>query len=300
LLVRDDGSTDCTPELLARHARKDQRIEILDNHPALNLGPRGSFGLLIEHARAVGARYACFCDQDDVWHPEKIDWEISAAKELERRQGENHPILVYTDLEIVDRDLGTVNESFYAYQAIKRGADEPPFTTLLAQNHVAGCTVMMNASLLELASPIPEEAYMHDWWVALCARACGSMQFLPQATVKYRQHRGNQVGAGGLRRLRRIGAWRAAFRKMNRIFLQSIAQAGALVVRLQNWGDDSRRDCVEHPQLLGYAVTWSRLRETKLPVRVNSAWSCRLRSHNLPLTALLYLQLLTLSFQKKH
>ena len=36
---------------------------------------------------------------------------------------------------------------------------------------------------------------MHDWFLALTAAACGKIFFLDEATIDYRQHGGNVVGA---------------------------------------------------------------------------------------------------------
>jgi glycosyltransferase involved in cell wall biosynthesis len=300
ILARDDGSVDRTREILLRLAKCDARIQMIEDDPQRNLGPRGSFGLLMQRALASGARYACFCDQDDVWHPEKITRELSVATELERRSGKKHPVLVYTDLEVVDRDLQLISRSFYEFQGIRRGRDEPPFSTLLVQNHVVGCTAMMNRALLGIASPIPDTAYMHDWWTALCAGACGSLVFIRQATVRYRQHQANQVGVGGIKRLKQISALGTVFHKMNRIFLYSIAQANPLALRLAEMARGSSLDCAKASQVLADVETWSHLRETKLLRRIGAALRRNMRSQNLPLTLVLYLQLVILPLLTKH
>ena len=36
---------------------------------------------------------------------------------------------------------------------------------------------------------------MHDWWLALVAAGCGRLEYLPEATILYRQHSGNAIGA---------------------------------------------------------------------------------------------------------
>jgi hypothetical protein len=68
---------------------------------------------------------------------------------------------------------------------------------LLTQNFVTGCATVINRSLLELATPLPADVIMHDWWLALCAAACGRIEYLPHALVRYRQHGANQIGAEG-------------------------------------------------------------------------------------------------------
>lgn len=43
---------------------------------------------------------------------------------------------------------------------------------------------------------------MHDWWLALLASSCGTTGFLDEATIDYRQHGSNSVGASNARSLR--------------------------------------------------------------------------------------------------
>jgi len=52
------------------------RIDILEGYN--NLGPALSFFELLSSAASIGTEYVAFCDQDDVWHPEKIAHAISA------------------------------------------------------------------------------------------------------------------------------------------------------------------------------------------------------------------------------
>lgn len=66
---------------------------------------------------------------------------------------------------------------------------------LLMENMVIGCTSMMNAALARLVEKVPENARYHDWWMALLAAAFGHTSYLPVATMDYRQHGRNVVGA---------------------------------------------------------------------------------------------------------
>jgi hypothetical protein len=68
-----------------------------------------------------------------------------------------------------------------------------PLGTLLIHNALVGCTIAMNRPLLELALPLPPGT-LHDWWLAVCAAAGGTIQRAPRPTVLYRQHSSNVVG----------------------------------------------------------------------------------------------------------
>ncbi|MDD1617519.1 MAG: glycosyltransferase [Methylococcaceae bacterium] len=63
ILVRDDGSTDTTRDLLTAECLTGA-IEQLEDHN--NLGATGSFFTLLRHAVQTKTAYVAFCDQDDV------------------------------------------------------------------------------------------------------------------------------------------------------------------------------------------------------------------------------------------
>lgn len=191
LIARDDGSTDRTMEILigfqARHPDKVVVVEDGDG----NLGLMKNFSRLMEGSDAP---YAAFCDQDDVWVPEKLELSLARTRELERDHGAEVPLLVFTDLEVVDENLQTIHESFWRSQGLKPERCNL-LNRLLLQNVVTGCTVLMNRALLRKAAPIHPAAEMHDWWVALTAAAFGVAGFVSRPTVRYRQHGQNIVGA---------------------------------------------------------------------------------------------------------
>jgi hypothetical protein len=151
-------------------------------------------------------------------------------RELEARTGGATPLLVHTDLQVVDDRLQEVHPSHTEYAKICRRCPESDLLrVILAHNIVTGCACLMNRSLVEWAWPLPKEAVLHDWWTAACAALSGRVRYVPQATVLYRQHGGNQVGAGGHFAFPR---WRRA----RRMFAQSTIQARALLERVQQRG----------------------------------------------------------------
>ncbi len=195
LLVRDDGSTDGTPDLLADMARQDGRISVVAKTDA-DGGPGviSNFGRLIQVAANEGAEYALFCDQDDVWLPNKIDVLMGEMRRAESAVGNELPLLVYSDLKVVDDQLDQISPSFLKFQGI-RHETEAPLRVLLPQNFVTGCAALFNRPLLDLAVPLPPDVIMHDWWLALLAASAGEIRFVREPLVLYRQHGNNQVGA---------------------------------------------------------------------------------------------------------
>jgi len=195
LYARDDGSRDDTAERLREWMRRDARIELLAVD-GRNLGPAASFGVLLQHALDRGERYVFLCDQDDVWLPAKCERMLAMMRARQAVAGEDVPLLVHSDLRVVDHELLPVHPSFVEQHRID-AKEERRGTRLLVGNSVTGCASLVNAALLRCALPMPEVA-MHDWWLALCAAAFGEVMFLDEPTVLYRQHGSNVVGAHGL------------------------------------------------------------------------------------------------------
>ena len=190
LIIRDDGSTDETLQILEDLKRRNpEKVEITEDNLG-NLGPCKSFLNLLKKAEA---KYIMFADQDDAWLSEKIELTLKKMIELENKYGEETPILIHTDLKVVDEKLKIVADSFWKYQGL-----DPHYKALnylLVQNNVTGCTVMINNALKNLVQIIPERAIMHDWWLALVASAFGVIEYIPKPTILYRQHQAQNTGA---------------------------------------------------------------------------------------------------------
>ena len=107
LLVSDDGSSDKTIEIVNSEIAKDARISWA-NHKSSHLGSYHNFLNLL---RSSSASYSMFCDQDDVWNPDKIEVSLRKIQELENAFPSD-PIMVFTDLEVVDENLYTIFPSF--------------------------------------------------------------------------------------------------------------------------------------------------------------------------------------------
>ena len=189
IIARDDGSQDKTLEILHSY-----NITIIDSKK--NLGAKGSFGALLEYAaQNTESEYFMFCDQDDVWESDKIEKTLAKMHEIEISCHEM-PILVHTDLNVVDENLKVLDNSMWNYEHIN-----PKLNTLnrlLIQNTITGCTVMINKKLAQISLQIPDEAVMHDGWIGLVASKFGKIDFIDEPTIQYRQHGGNSIGAKGI------------------------------------------------------------------------------------------------------
>lgn len=195
LVVRDDHSNDRTKNILTSFALacKPGQVVLMPSGPQ-RLGVLGDFLTLLAHA-PIGARYA-FCDQDDVWLPNKLTRAVRAF----RGYPSNTPVLYCSRQVIVDETL----------RRLRLSSDMPRPPSLrnaLVQNLATGNTVVINDSARRaiLAAPAPADSF-HDWWSYLVVVATGgSVIYDANPTILYRNHGKNIVGSppGAWARLKR-------------------------------------------------------------------------------------------------
>lgn len=189
ILVRDDGSSDNTLEILSRW-EKELPIKILKGE---NIGVIQSFQVLLQSV-PKDAEYIFFCDQDDIWEENKITKSIEFLKEGERLYGKKIPLLFHSDLSVIDDTSKQINPSLWKSQRIRWKLGQK-LNRLVMQNTVTGCSMMINSALLGFITEIPKEAKMHDWWCALVACSFGKIISSEESLIRYRIHGGNVVGA---------------------------------------------------------------------------------------------------------
>lgn len=191
IVVGDDASTDRTPDVVrALAAETDVPIRI--RHHAVALGVAGNFADAIA---ATTGDVVALSDQDDVWHPDRLERLLPHLEGV---------ALVHSDARLVDADgapLGATLADSLEMSAWERAAmaDGRAVQALLRRNLVTGATAIVRRDAAMAALPIPA-GWIHDEWLAMCAALGGGVRFVPEQTIDYRQHGGNQIG------VRRLGA----------------------------------------------------------------------------------------------
>ena len=189
VLIRDDGSSDGTQELIQKLSnRYGEWLKVLPGGE--NLGCTANVNKLLE---STTAQYIALADQDDVWLPNKLEVALKAIRSIENYKKEIIPSLVHTDLHLTDAWLKPYGCTYIQQQLINPKANRP--SDIALTNIATGCTMLFNKKLLSIALPIPKEALVHDWWLALVASAHGRIQFIPESSILYRQHPQNTIGA---------------------------------------------------------------------------------------------------------
>jgi len=196
LLIRDDGSSDNTISIIQDYmARYPGRIRLIADKQR-HLGASLNFGQLLEY---TDTEYIMFSDQDDVWLPNKIELTLDAMKAAEQIY-HDRPVLIHTDLKVVDFDLNTIADSMWSYQKLFPDIGND-LNKIMAQNVVTGCTMIINRKARDVSIPIPAEAIMYDWWVALNVARFGKIVYLSLPSIFYRQHSENKIGAKKAKRI---------------------------------------------------------------------------------------------------
>jgi len=192
LLVRDDASSDATRSIVDHcfeHSPKQYTWIASDE----NIGAKESFNILMKAAlHRHEYEYIMFADQDDVWKPTKIEQTLHRMRHLQERYA-TKPLLVHTDLHVSDAGLEIMDPSLWHYE--QNNPQKTTLNYLLYQNTATGCTMMLNRVLLELAYPVAKGAIMHDWWCSMVAAVFGEIGIVDDATLLYRQHQSNSIGA---------------------------------------------------------------------------------------------------------
>lgn len=178
LLIRDDGSSDKTIEIIGKLADKNNNIIYYKDE---NLGPARSFMDLLYKSGEYD--YYAFADQDDIWRNQKLISAINMLKEKE-----NEPSLYMSALEVVDENLNLIET--------KKVNGNLSFEGEMIRNFATGCTMVLNKKLCDIIKQYnPSYLIMHDSWITrVCYAVGGNVIIDDNSYIKYRQHTGNVLG----------------------------------------------------------------------------------------------------------
>lgn len=215
VIVTDDGSEDGTIDVVNDIMAKDPRVSCHICHDAKGVVENFNNGLQFSDAD-----YIMFCDQDDVWENNKVEVMLAEIVQKERRGGDIIPCLGFSNLQVVDENLTTIDEDFYRFSHLEP-RNNLKLNYLLWRSSVYGCTIMMNKTLLNLAGKVPDKIAMHDHWYAFQAALNGNVFYVARSLIKYRQHSANVVGA----HQRGLGARLKRFKKTLKGIQRSVESA---------------------------------------------------------------------------
>lgn len=214
-------------------ASSDDTLRILEHYQALlgtermriYTGPaRGFFRNFLSLAlnQEISANFFAFCDQDDIWHPDKLSRAVNALINIP----DGVPGLYCSRTRLIDETGAILGDSHLFDRS-------PSFANALIQSLAGGNTMVFNpdaCALLRAAGDL--EIVAHDWWLYMLVTGCdGVVIYDARPTVDYRQHTLNLIGSNTrlrdrLFRLRRL--LQGGFRDWNSCNVQALNSCSSM------------------------------------------------------------------------
>jgi hypothetical protein len=185
-VVLDGPQSGGVSKWLVENAGHDIQLLSLTQHQ----GARVSFLSGLEAALAESdpnAAYA-FCDQDDVWYPDKLSRQLTLLRE-------SRAALVHCDARVIDAAGNLIHPSLHR---MERRSRNYTLANVIIMNPVTGMTAMFDRRTAEIAIVLGATTgadLLHDHLVALAATLCGEIVLLDEPLVDYVQHGRNTIGA---------------------------------------------------------------------------------------------------------
>ena len=187
ILIHDDGSVDNTISILNEYKKNyPNKIKLLIDQKIFSSASMNFFHL-IEH-RSREANLYCLCDQDDIWHKNKLKIIIDKYNSEDNQK----PLLIHSDLSLINARGKLLEKSHnklinYQKNLIRKNS-------CLYYNPVPGCAMSINSALADKIS-YSKYMVMHDWWILLSAMfENATILYIKFPLVKYRQHSKNVLG----------------------------------------------------------------------------------------------------------
>ena len=185
IYISDDNSSDSTLEILKSfYAKYPDRLTYRSNPQ--NIGVVKNFEKLLLECREP---YIALSDQDDIWLPQKLQKQIDAMLELEKHHSDK-PLLVHSDLRVVDNKLRVINDSYFKMRHYKL-KEQKDLGHILGPSGIMGNTLLINQELKKRVLPFPDTLDVHDYWIGLQCELFGKRKTLFEPLVLYRIHQNN-------------------------------------------------------------------------------------------------------------
>jgi len=184
LHVSDDSPTPGTQKLLKAYQQRWGATKLVI-YQGKQQGFATNFMSLVRNT-AIHSHYYAFADQDDRWHPEKLQ---RAVEQLALEEP-NQPLLYTARTRLVDEQGQPTG-----YSALY--TRPPAFQNALVQNIASGNTMVFNQAARDylMRSPHGEDTGLHDWWCYLLVSGCGGRVIYDSTpSLDYRQHDYNLIG----------------------------------------------------------------------------------------------------------
>ncbi|MHA7816696.1 MAG: glycosyltransferase family 2 protein [Pseudohaliea sp.] len=254
VIVYDDCSSDGTIRL-AEGLAEETAVPVRILSGSENLGAGRAFSVALA---AASGDLIVLADQDDRWQADRLEQLVRAASALPAMR----PRLFVSSLVLTNE----AGDSLRArHPGLERALEcrDLSWRDLAFGNLIPGCAMAFDRSLLERLLPVPGEAVLHDWWIALCASCLGEIHFLDGGTIYYRVHGNNNQGVPGWRRtlaeVFSTGPREIAIRN----FVAAFRQLEALKARMDELGESETSEALACLCELPLLTPWQRFRRLR-------------------------------------
>lgn len=254
LIISDDASDDATVAMLLAFSVRAEgvgiRVELVLRTENVGFVRNFSEALSLSTADVV-----FLCDQDDVWHRQRVEIFLQhfvVQPRLMLLHGDAH--LVGETGELFGETLA---EALRIHPAeLDMESSSMPLDALLVRNLVTGAASATRRQIIEAALPIAA-GWVHDEWLAVVAAVHGHIGFVSEPLVYYRQHHANQIGA-------KRESFGQRWRRMQLFSVPARQQAALRFAALMDLVEVRRLKLAPQPlrglPALSWRIGWSRLR----------------------------------------
>ncbi len=181
ILIRDDCSKDNTVEIIKEYQKKYDNIKF---YAGENLGYAKSFWNLIQNSDDFD--YYAFCDQDDIWLPNKL---INAINLIKKSQdSEEQPVLYTSNVICVDNNMNKLkNKSFFCKKPLN-------VYESFQKSILPGCTFVFNNNAKKILKLYNGFMESHDWATYAIINTFGKVIYDSDSYIYYRIHEQNTIG----------------------------------------------------------------------------------------------------------
>lgn len=186
IIICDDNSTDKTASICEEILSKSG----IDYKIVVNEASLGVANNFLKALKMTTGDYVFTCDQDDVWHKNKVEIFIKEAKK-------SNSLIYFSNGLLVDSNNHSLNKTLWDSINLNfseiEGCDSP-LKTILKRPIVTGAAMCVSKKLIDKVNSIPEN-WLHDEWFSIIASVEKSIIPIDEITFNYRQHQNNVVGA---------------------------------------------------------------------------------------------------------
>lgn len=191
VIVVDDGSLDGSVSFVRQWAERVPFPVHIHQNKA-NLGSTKSF----ERAALLCTKdILVFSDQDDAWRNDRL------AKTTDWFRNNPHMDAVFSDADLIDEHSQPIGQRIWEVVQFgpvgqKQWQDGRGYELLFHGYVVTGATLAIRRSVLPMLTPFPTHVQylIHDAWMSVVLALKGTLGFIREPLIRYRQHSSQQVG----------------------------------------------------------------------------------------------------------